>query len=304
LKKINNYNSSLYDFLNTIEDKFIYHKEHNLRHPLAIYNLAIGKLEKDLEEVINLLNSEKNDELREKYIEFLEAIDEFVDDMYNIIKCFYPKKLGKDNISFAYKWLINVDKVGIDKYWISIKDWIEGLKKIVNKIKHEHGRTAGVTIKCNFYKIKGFFLEAYDGNTDTLIPDKNVHADFRGMRTAYSYNRDCAFRIASIYFVAEETYKYLQKLTMVNSKIIYNQEQNENKFFLLIQKFSNRPKILFPDEYCKDLAKIIVENEMIKIEYPAGKDWVENFIKCEPPYKGELVTGGDGHTRSFGIPYL
>ncbi len=302
IEKDGNFNTSLYNLLNNVSSEFLHNDEHDLRHPFSIYLLAFEKILFRLEKVlVSLKNNDNN--LKSNYISFLESINEFFDDCYNIMKCFYSMDLVKGNIIFADKWLEKVDKDGIRNYKDSIYQETKITKYIVNKIKHEHGRIGGVNIETEYGICRGYFLEKYkDG---ALIPDEEIHLKYKKSHTAFSYVQDIIRNIASIYYVSDKVYEYLKNVVLSQDIVdCFTQYNNNNNIIEIVNQIQSFDKVLFPDEYDKSLTMIeIIDNKKLIIRRPLSYKYSIMYKR----YKGftaQLLTSGDSTTEGFAIPYI
>lgn len=87
-----NLDTKLNNVLNDIPEQLLFSKEHHLRHPAAIYNISFGRIISHLDRVLVLYkkskSNKKHNKLMEEYMEFLAAINGYIDDIYHIFKCF------------------------------------------------------------------------------------------------------------------------------------------------------------------------------------------------------------------------
>jgi len=300
IKSNGNYNTELYSLLNNIQDIKIYNDEHGLRHPLGIYNIAFGKILNSCRKVLDTIKDNEYDKV--KYIAFLESINEFIDDGYNIIKCFYPLNITKSKAIFSDKWLESIDQIGISKYKKIINQYTKQVKYIVNKLKHEHGRITEIKIETKYGGCRGYFLEKY--NVGSLEPDEYIHKKYKNKGTGYSYILDIMKNISIVYFICEQISRYLKsvlELSKIRNNII--KDETDNNIELLISDIWNSSNVLFPNEYNEDLFGIRIVIDVLEIRYPAPKYFFNKMLYYDS-YKGCIMSSGDGTSSTFAIPYF
>lgn len=300
LKYNGNYNTELYSLLNNINNVNIYNEEHGLRHPLGIYNISFGKILRNCRLVIDEIKNNTYD--KSTYINFLESINEFVDDGYNIMKCFYPKNLTNKRIIFSDKWLECVDKIGITNYKSIINQYINDVRYTVNKLKHEHGRINDIKIETIYGSCRGYFLEKY--NKGSLEPDEYIHKKYGGKCTGFSYLTDIMKNMSIVYFMSEQISKYLRKnidISKLSNNIVDDVHNSYIK--MIIDDIWILSDVLFPNEYNKDLFSIKIISDNLEIKYPAPKYLFKKF-PYYTGFKGYMNASGDGTSASYTIPYL
>lgn len=296
-----NLNTELYSLLSNISDDVLFNDDHDLRKPISIYNIAFDNVVYLANLVVEDLLDGKKD-VKKNYKLFLESVNSFVDDGYNIIKCFYPKTATNSKSVFSDKWLECVDSVGIKQYKTSINSAISTTRYIVNKIKHEHGRLGQIFIETSFGCCAGYFLEKY--NNGTLQPDEFIHSKFQKHHTAFSYVQDLMRNIGTIYYVAEKISQYIKKNILKdkpsNNSASYDKDENIRQ---LVNKIWATPLLLFPDEYEKTLTIVDIVNNKLIIKRPIPYSYLIKY-KRYSQFKCHLLASGDGTSKSFGVPYL
>lgn len=298
-----NYDTRLYNLLNTLDGITLFNDEHDLRHPLSIYLLSFSNVIRYCSEVLDLLEK-KDSNVKEKYIMFLNSVNAFIDDGYNILKCFYPSNAVNNKEQFADRWLEKIDSNSIKTYRANIKPYIKDTRYIINKVKHEHGRITQMIVKTNIGSCLGFFLEKYhDG---ALQPDEEIHKKYNNQHTCFSYKLNIMKNLCAIYYISEELSKYIEN-NIIKKKIILKKvesTQDKNIKSILKRIWSLGP-ILFEDEYFKalDVIELDEKNEEIRIISPAPKYYNKKFMtykNCEIMLRGS----GDRTSRTFVIPYM
>lgn len=98
-KKRGNFETDLYNILNSISDDNLFNFEHKLSKPSTIYKKAKERVIEACEDFFVELNTISNKDLDKvewrkidkAHAELLDSIIAFTDDGFNILKCFYSK---------------------------------------------------------------------------------------------------------------------------------------------------------------------------------------------------------------------
>jgi hypothetical protein len=133
-----------------------------------------------------------------------------------------------------------------------------------------------------------------------LGPVAAVHP---GENSAFSYNRDIAFHLCSVFAIGA---RLANSLYGVDRRLVASQSPKvvgvrDSDWSRAILKTSELPSEFFPDEVSKPVPKVQTVAGKVFIEYPAGRHRISG-----PPPGSEvrLHFGGDGVTRSFKLPYF
>jgi hypothetical protein len=304
-----NIDTILNNSLNNLPNQYLFSTEHRLRHPAAIYNISFGKVIDRLNNVMTLYgiskNSNRHDELIEEYIEFLSAINGYIDDMYNIFKCFYSiSEVNNSKPMFAHEWLSNIprDRALFTGFFSAFKDYRDYLTSIINKVKHEHAAFADVLINHPLGKVIGYVILRID-NTGALAPDEKVHPMHNNMSTGNSYTYDIPYHVYYVYKIAEladSVIKYILNNNH-NYQLICNATESTradklSKIFDSVSKLGN---VYFPNEFDKEIYHIAYSNQEINIH-------VSRNLKLYKynKYQVRYIFSGDGFTRSYKLPFM
>jgi hypothetical protein len=324
-------------YLEHIEDRFLFHDNYGLKHPLALYNTSFGKIESDLQDFFdtyknlkvqdfltktegnpdskifkslkkwwNFILKSKGDpdskirELLKKYRLFLYSLREHLDDCFHVVKSFVPPQATFQDERNQYSWL---RKNVIDQYVINFLNNVEDYKKfldgIVNELKHNNA----VINYFVFYDedTKDFSLGYYVANVvnERYEPVAKVHEKFNGQETAFSFARDTRFNMCNVFRISEEIIKLIHDLRISPTFPAKEYIKNEKRH-LLYQDISGLPRCFFPDEYKKAIPSVVLnENGTLKLELPSK-------LSLKPlNYRRALQSmSGDGKTRSFALLYF
>jgi hypothetical protein len=304
-----NINTELFNMLKSIPENILYHNQHQLRHPLAIYNVSISRVHKAFEKLIHVYNNNQPfEEVSKEHLELLESLMSFIDDGYLIMKCFFPANLVQKKIVFAHEWLKKVDSDLIDEYQQLLHPYRDKLAKIVNRVKHEHGRYCSVEASTLYGKIKGYYIEGITKD-EVIIPNIEIHPLFNDMYTAISFNKDIRRYLVHFYIISSQISKTIYKIMDKHYSIKVTpkkvEEKDEHKLIAIFESVSKLPELFFPDEYNNNLPQIIVKNEGSYVElrensYKQYHRKLRKYTNCN------FRTGftGDGVTRSWALPYF
>ncbi|NQV00826.1 MAG: hypothetical protein HQ537_01775 [Parcubacteria group bacterium] len=300
------------EYLEAIEDHFLFHKDYELKHPLAIHNTSFSKVENSLKDFFIVYKSikikdflpenKKDDKITEtlkQYRSFLYSLREYLDDCFHIVKTFISPKPGfKDNRN-QYSWLKqNIALPCVITFLSEINSYKVFLDRIVNELKHNNAILNGIII---FDKITNdFSLGYYVANVfnQRFEPVAGIHLKFKGQDTAFSFARDIRYNICNIFYLSE---KLIEVISCLNPQIsISTQERVVNQKRLLLYKdISDLPRCFFPDEYQKDVPSVALKkDEMLKLEIPSK-------FSLKPLYHREMLLfhSGDGKTKKFALLY-
>ena len=144
-----------FNVLHALPSQMIRQQEHDvLRHPLATYNLSIGRVMDAFRDVLDELKrlddapTDANGSIQfdqERLLraqkELLDSLASHIDDGYQILKAVYPASPRRRNEPFADKWLLTA---GHGKTMSIYKDTVSQYRQtfmpIVNHMKHATGR--------------------------------------------------------------------------------------------------------------------------------------------------------------------
>jgi len=304
-----NFDTDLFSILENIPDNILYHSEHTLRHPKAIYYLASTRLYESFEECLNLLQNYDNSNNQRTfflaYKEVLDSLMSFIDDTYNILKCFYPASSVRKNIIFAHKWVEQADKKTYNDYNSRITNYREKLAPIVNKIKHEHGRFRSIEFVTSIGNIYGYFIEGVESD-GTVYPDKSIHKPYKGFPTAISFNRDLKFHIINFFDVAHQLKVVISKFISKKHNItLPNATHNGSKDTQILQicsMIANLPNLFFYDEYDKQIPEVKIYSDQ-ELEFIYGNNKIiQPYVNAKISVE-TTITDGTSKYFKFRVPY-
>ncbi|WP_312095494.1 hypothetical protein [Aminipila sp.] len=309
-----NINTELHSFLTQIKDKPIlyYNDEHQMRHPLSIYNLGQSRFYSAYLDLLNYINPQTDIsrltgdlQMFTKTNELIESLICFIDDIYSILKCFYPADATTKKYRFCDLWLESIDEALIKEFKKNI-EFTFAFRTINNEIKHNHGRLYKISLNAGINgNAFGFFIVKYDDGS--LNAFEIVHKRYRGMQTAFSYNWFLLEILAQFYFISKYATGTLRKVIMNQHNLDIKPERviiSDDNIKDVVKKLDNAlSNVLFEDEYEKPISQIDFTGKELIIKKPADRAFLKRF-KMPHTLKYEVYHSGDGIMPSFGCPYL
>lgn len=276
----------------------LHHGAHALRHPLGLYNtsiMSVGDRLKRASQVIGEATraSTRDDQLVEELIErydaLLDALMEHMDDASRVLLCFFPDPNKRKQ------------HPAVKAYERAIEQYRDHIGLLVNHIKHKQGRLRLVAFECKSEVVLGYFVEAVH-SSGYLGPDPRLHD---GGDTAYSFNRDLRFHIASLFLVS--TVLSDAVCGIANTKQgLSSVGESPDGLTEGIETVSSFSKSVYPDELRKPWPRVTL---------PRSTGSLRQLV-IESPSMGERPVGvrklrritgvwkADGVSKSFLVPYL
>lgn len=303
-------------YLPLIDEKYLFYKEHSLKHPSAIYNVSIRKIEDALTEFFKAYilletntieefeKAEKqaiNDILR-SYKDFLYSVREHIDDCLHILKILTEPKSEYKNLRNQYDWLKTNVPDRVQDFFTRLADYKKYTDDIVNELKHNNGILCSV----GFYKSTdpskhcfGYFVANV---IDSIYsPVEKIHPKFKTVYTAFSFKRDINYNLYNVHYLSKLLIYFLKDkigidIRLLNPKV----EQAPINKQKLYENIFNIENIFFPDEYTKPVPKFIFNSDKtLKLQYPSNASVMPNLLD-----RVVVTHSPDGHTGGFRIPYM
>lgn len=299
------------ELLKRKEDTF-YNLQRELRHPLGIYNLSLMNIWATFEEVLDELDNVLNEQifrnnppdvtwgnvLLRRQEDLISRLMRHFDDCLSILCCFYPVTSNKSREKDRD---IVMKKSDVKVVMNAVKLYRDHIANIMNHIKHYQGMIRGVVVFNDNTAIVSYYIEHINKN-GIIEPHPDVHPQFRGMHTAFSFNRNLRFLFWMVYAVSDLVSDVIRIIHPKNASI--NELGNlESQTLRIAKRLEGLPKYLFNDENAMDFPEIsAVENNNLTrliLEYPS--------ITILPTLHGrqQVLLGwvGDGITKSYQLPY-
>lgn len=299
--------------LQLIEDKCLFYNEHGLKHPAALYNTSLHKIESDLQEFFDLYrtltinhfgverqneNSHVLGQLLNRYRSFLYSLREHLDDSFHIVKTLIPPNEHFRETRNQYNWLNNNSTGDAVKLFLqTIRSYKEFLDNIVNELKHKNGILAWISFIDP--RVQDFVLGYYVANINKnrFEPVEKIHSKFKEQYTAFSFGRDIRFNIFQMFKLSEELLALIKRLGIATADVIPAGQPSSQRISLY-KSICELPNHVFPDEQTKEVIDIQIKDGQLVLEYPA--------YMVVPERRHRLVVlsfAGDGMTRDFALLY-
>lgn len=300
-------------FLPLINGNNLFYRNYNLKHPSALYNTSVTKIEnalKDFLEVYELFKDKNFEEVEKNktplllkcYKEFLYCVREYLDDCFHIIKSFIKPPLKIDKDRDQCRWLKNNATSIVDDFFKNISDYKKYLDNSVNELKHNNAILGSIAFY-NKNNSKEHCLGYFIANVVNGVyePVEKIHPKFGKTHTGFSYKRDLIYNIFNIYNISEEIILLLKNKIYLNIDLLKPKVKEAPKMKQeLFKKIIDIPKIYFPDEYSKPVPSLsLTDDKRLKLEYPSQLSIRPNRLE-----KVVITHSGDGYTRKFRIPYM
>lgn len=296
-----------------IDETKIFFKEHGIKHPSAIYNVSLGKVEgavSDFMEVfskyedIDFTNDDKKytGDLLKTYRNVLYAFREHLDDCFSIVKTFVKPPVSEKKQRNQYRWLeINAQSETQD-FRDSISEYKTYLDDSVNALKHDNAILAGIAFydKDNGLEhCMGYFIaNVVDG---IYTPVEAIHPKYGSVYTGFSYRRDLHYNLFNLFKLSSEVLRFINDkagVSVDNSDVTITEASEVKKN--LYQKVMQMPRYHFPDEYVKSVPSVsITKGGYLKVAYPSTLTIKPNRLN-----QVLMTHSADGHTASFRVPYM
>jgi len=299
-------------YLLSLPEADLFYNDHGLKHPAALYNTSLHKIESDLADFLIVYeslsienfnpakqneNGEKLAEVMGRYRMFLYSLREHLDDCFHVVKTLIAPDARIRDDRNQFNWLKNNptgDKV--KNFLQSVSSYKAFLDKIVNELKHNNGVISWI---CFIDPEKQDFILGYyvaNVRNDKYAPVEKIHAKFEGQDTAFSFGRDVRFNLFHLFLISEELVALIKQLRIVDPALptVEPAESRRNLF----EKVCRLPKYVFPDEQVKDIVSTELINGSLELEYPSSSGL--------PTRRHRMVVlswNGDGITRTFGLLY-
>lgn len=304
---------NLQRYLPKISDDKMFYKEHGIKHPSALYNVSLGKVESAIRDFLDVyvdykdkdfesVDKENTGKLLKTYRTVLYAVREHLDDCFSIIKIFIKPPQNEKANRNQYRWLELNASAEMQDFFASVRDYKNYIDNVVNELKHNNGILAGVS-----------FYDANDGSQNCLgyfianvvngaySPVEKIHPKFQNVYTGFSFRRDLHYNIFNIYKISEDILIFLKNNAGVDieSLDVDIQEAHDSKK-KLFHDLMEMPRFHFPDEYAKSVPSVaITQDRHLRLTYPS-------YLSIKPNRLNRVILthSGDGHTREFKIPYI
>jgi len=271
-------------YLLSVEEASLFYNDYGLKHPAAIYNTSLHKVESDLQDFLTAYqslsvhnfrpeeqkqNSDKLGEILKRYRSFLYSLREHLDDCFHVVKTLVPPTAGFREDRNQYNWLKN------NPTGFPVKEFLQRagsyktfLDAIVNELKHNNGVLNWISFLDP--AAQDFLLGYYVANVrnNRCEPVEKIHAKFNGEDTAFSFGRDIRFNAYQVFRISEELVALIRDLGITTLQSVTAIEPVARRKSLY-ETLCELPKHVFPDEQTKDIIDTEIVEDRLVLEYPA-----------------------------------
>jgi hypothetical protein len=279
----------------------LYYQEHNMRHPLGVYNISVGKVLACFKDVLRELLAVsqiipsndlrfKDSDLLKNTERLLHSFMEHFDDCEKILASFFPKGeiLSKQP---AYNNFQNITQ-----------EYRKHIGKVVNYLKHQHGRLRSIVFFTgNDGNCAGYFIEGVD-EKGGLGPTPLIHS---GGNTAFSYSRDLRYHFYNLFSISKALSDSIDLVSKSGHDTEQLEEIDKKDMIDIVSLIYTLPLLVFPDEFEKEFPIINFQNSQ-EGEFVLNlqmKILPYGLKKVTPSSKVQVLFEGDGISRSFRFPY-
>lgn len=298
---LNKINPAAIQSLENSKGLSLFYDEHEVRHPLAMYNLSLAAIASRTNSVLDILESVE----KEYYLyinskgegfswerPLLEAMDHFLDTLMEhmeeckyVIRTFFSKSSNKEynKIYTAFK-----------KEVLPYRDYIGAID---NYLKHNQGRLRLVCASNSTGLVPGYFVEGPTPGGG-IGPVSRFHGE---SGNPFSFYRDIRFHICNVYAtstrLAHALHTINSDLSETNSVTADDKLSEWHKMMIRVAKL---PNFFFPKELAKPYPFIFVDDNKMKLEYPSQKkaNKLVGVVAISTNYTG------DGVSTTFKIPEI
>jgi hypothetical protein len=284
-------------------DRPFHNDVHALRAPIGIYNVSLGNLLPRFESVLSAIESVLNNRpfldraaytwdepFLDAYRILLYSLPEHLEDCRAILKTLFP-----DSKSCAADYTARAYVKAVEPYRRSVA-------RIVNHMKHKHGRLHSVVSHVGTTVVLEYFVDGV-GPDGAIGPAREVHPDGQ---SAINVWHDLRFHFAHIYIVSYHLSRAVEAIMGEGVDTDPVNKPLEDRLADLASRLSRLPLLLDSDRLDEPLAAVHLKRfaddaRTIRICYP------EPGVVFEELTAPMLTTArlvGDGVTRSFSFPYM
>lgn len=287
------------EVLSRYKEESFYHFNHDLRHPLSIYNLSLNTVWYGFEKILDELEklaTERNfvddkswvTELLMRQRLLLYFLMEHIEHCFDIFQCFFKTREEQE------------DSGWVRRFKKRIKPYRDHIATVVNHIKHHQGMLAAIVLFDDNHVIPGYFIEGFSNGV--IGPSVSVHKEDD---TAFSFGRDLRLHFYWLYLLSEYLSDAIEGILGESSDKRIGESTNDFQVYSIASRIIN----LSPYFYLNEL----------KLDRPSVKTIIESshasIVLACPDKSGEpegrptklsvcRVIIGDGVSKTFRLPFM
>ena len=301
------------DYLGSIPENLLYHRQHRLRHPWSLYKISLDQVFTGFEDVVERHRKIQSfvstpDETRQfqllmsSYKNFLYTLREHIDDCYLVFKTLVAPKSSKPS-RFQTQFLRNAGFKELEPFEDAIA-WYkqDHLAPLVNNLKHHQGRLRWLYFHGSGEFRPGYFLEQV-GDDGAVGPSQTIHKN----NTAFSFSRDIKLHLYAVYFISQKVVDVLVSRVAAESADFTLSPKNRvraDEFKQTLESVSGLELDVFPNELYEPCALVeLTTNEgdtSLRLSYP--EDLPDKSFPKMLTISG-VPMWADDFTRTFRLPY-
>ncbi|GEA09605.1 hypothetical protein KUL42_43660 [Alteromonas sp. KUL42] len=302
IKVLKNGGVSLHTNLSNLQGGDI---KHNIRHPVEILDIKMKKIATALKALDKELESNESDttfdydaSVEKRIFDYVQAIDELYDTSFLIMKA-VNETISKDN-SNAILWCKENCKDNYSDFKGSVDRYHDIIRVISNKIKHDSLRNDFVTLVDNKDNpILGFYFSNIIGENNLNGADLDIHAEYEGSSTAFSYNHFIKSTVGLVFYMLEKL-----NATLFKEKKLKNNEFLAFSESLSLISVSEKYKpLFFPDEFNKYVLSVVENKDSFSITFPYKQNKRIGFFITGVKPSFRFTNVGGVNTSINKLPY-
>ena len=305
----------VYSHFCSINEQLCSHTYYGLRHPAGVFNVGKNSVSIGLSDVLDELHSwqPKPEEeltpsiLLNKYKKLLFDFQKYYESGYEILMGFCGKHTPPRGKEFYYEWLRD-NGYACGKHY---SDLVRGnsdflfFRDLNDKLKHTSDDLRCVTFDAENGRTIGYYLETAHSD-GSIGPNESFHPRYKGYHTANSFNFDLRRLYFTFYLVSDALLESLKQHIEQNysGKVfkIAVEVRGTEQLSDVYKKIMELPDEHFPSEFGRSLKYVSRVTTKTGTKYLIFEKNRAKNRSLEGRFK--LVTSGDGHSKTFRIPFL
>lgn len=302
------------NLIRAIPPELLHHAAHGIKHPLAVYQTSLHRiqtawlkvfplLEKLRFEVMLKTNLTHYVEALESYEALLYRLNEHIDATHEVLRAL-RKPMDKKYI-FHNHFLEATKLPGFRSFSDVIhrryRDQLIGV--IVNEMKHSSAQLRGVCVNTEGPVILGYFLDG-SHSPDTIGPNRRLHAKYGHLETAFSFSRDMLIHFWWIYQISEELCRCIASTLQHDHGIVLSEAppaSNTAEWAELCLACSRIEPAFFLDECTQPYPIVVCPPDLssVRLAFPTSR----RATAPRTMHIQIMFTVGE-QSRSFTLPYF
>jgi len=300
------------DYLGSIPEPLLHHRQHRLRHPWSLYKISVDQVFTSFADVVERCDRIRSfvsttDESRQfellmsSYKNFLYTLREHIDDCYLVFKTLVPAQASKP-ARFQRQFLENAGFKELEPFEHAISWYVrDHLSPLVNTLKHHQGRLRWIYFHGSNQLRPGYYLEQV-GDDGAVGPAETIHKG----NTAFSFCRDIKLHLFALYYISEKVVDAVSKTVEESSSLKLNPTNRiqATEFRQALESVAKIELDVFPNELHESCALVELltadGDTRLRLSYP--EDVPNKSFPAVLTISG-VPMWADDFTRTFRLPY-